>query len=277
MRVIRTVKDLDDWRKSVKGKVGFVPTMGFLHQGHLSLVDAAKKECDLVVVSIFVNPAQFNDGTDFESYPRDEVNDLDLLKERVVDVCFMPEVSDVYPDGAVKIEMKVPDLTSCLCGKYRPGHFEGVLLVVSKLFNFVRPDVVYFGQKDFQQCLVVKQLIRDLNFRIEMRIEPTVRSEEGLALSSRNARLSEDGLKKALLIKDSLDMVVTMIEDGENSIDQIEEALGNFFVQNGVEVEYAEMRSAVDLSRREDLGKPLVYAVAVWIEGVRLIDNVVIS
>lgn len=280
MEVVEYKKEIRNlvWQKRCGGeKIGFVPTMGFLHEGHLSLIREAKRECDVVVVSIFVNPRQFNNKEDLERYPIDLEGDLELLRSEGVDLCFLPKVEEMYGEETF-VEIGAGELVNCLCGKSRPGHFGGVMLVVAKLFNIVGPDVVYFGQKDYQQCLVVKKLIEDLDFGIEMRILPTVRDEFGLALSSRNSRLSEEGLRAARNIVQILYSVERSILTGKVVVSElIEEMVNKFSVYSGLEVDYAEIRRAEDLSEIEEIDGEVVVAVAVNVEGVRLIDNILVS
>ena len=224
--------------------IGLVPTMGALHEGHLSLIAKAKNECDVVVVSIFVNPTQFGAGEDFDRYPRDFEKDRLLLERSEVDYLFYPSTEEIYPVGEM-IEFKLPsDLLDWGCAKSRPGHFEGVVRVCAKLFNIITPHKVYFGQKDYQQAVIVKSLISDLDFGIEMKICPTVREVDGLAMSSRNRGLSREGREKAKMIYKALQARDSSILDG-------------------LDVEYWEERDGVLL-------------IAVKIDGVRLIDNIVL-
>ncbi len=202
MRVIDSVAALRQYlgEQRLAGKcIGLVPTMGFLHDGHLSLVHAARQDCDIVVMSIFVNPKQFGPSEDFESYPRDMEHDLRLARDGGVDVVFTPDVSDVYPEG-FQSEVSVHGLTASLCGASRPGHFNGVTTVVAKLFNMVGPDRAYFGQKDYQQAAVIQRMVTDLNMPLTVVVCPIVRETDGLAMSSRNAYLNPEERPAALVL-----------------------------------------------------------------------------
>jgi len=233
------------------GSIALVPTMGALHGGHLSLLRAARAECDTVVMSLFVNPAQFREGTDLQHYPRDEERDLELARAERVDVVFAPSVDEMYPPG-FQTWVDVTELGSMLEGQFRPGHFRGVATIVLKLFNVVRPTRAYFGQKDAQQVEVVRQLIRDLAVDVELRVLPVVRDEDGLALSSRNVLLSADERKRALALSRAL-----------RTRDRAE-ALALLAASDGLEVDYVEIA---------DFDPPTL-AGAVRVGSTRLIDNV---
>jgi pantoate--beta-alanine ligase len=249
--------------------IGLVPTMGFLHEGHVSLLRAARAENDVVVMSLFVNPTQFGPNEDLDRYPRDEERDLALATEAGVDFVFAPEVTELYPDGAATAVEVTGGLTSVLDGdpaRRGPGHFRGVTTIVAKLFNIVGPDVAYFGQKDAQQAAVIKRMVRDLDFPLRVEVMPTVREEDGLAMSSRNVYL-EPALAAAeqhALALDSLDAGL--------SAARIELAAA------AIEPEYLEARDAETLEPVEGLtGRPILIAVAAKVGGARLIDNVVIE
>jgi pantoate--beta-alanine ligase len=248
MRTVRTIAELP----RTDGSVGLVPTMGAFHAGHLALFAAAREENDVVVASLFVNPAQFGPGEDLERYPRDAARDAQLAEEAGVDVLFAPSADEMYPDGYATW-VDVGDLGTRLEGEFRPGHFRGVATVCLKLFNIVRPTRAYFGQKDAQQAAVVKQLVRDLNLGLEIRVVPTVRDEDGLALSSRNAYLSPEEREAALALPRAL---------ATKDVDRARALL------RGVEVDYVE--EANFNGRR-------VLAAAVRIGKTRLIDNVVLE
>jgi pantoate--beta-alanine ligase len=255
VNVARTIEDV---RAELAGKragtIGVVPTMGALHEGHLSLLRAARAECDTVVMTLFVNPAQFSEPADLGRYPHDEVHDLDLAREAGVDVVFAPAAEEMYPPG-FQTWVEVTELGEILEGAHRPGHFRGVATVVLKLFTILRPTHAYFGQKDAQQVEVIRQLIHDLALEIELRVLPTVRDADGLALSSRNARLTADERDRALAFSRAL---ATRDADAARAL---------LAASNGLEIDYIE---------RADFDPP-VLAGAVRIGSTRLIDNVVLE
>jgi pantoate--beta-alanine ligase len=253
MRVVRTIAETRDALQPhrVGGEIGLVPTMGAYHAGHLALFRAAAEDNDVVVASLFVNPAQFGDQSDLASYPRDEERDLGIAAEAGVDLVFAPGVEELYPDG-FQTWVDVEELSRGLEGEYRPGHFRGVATVCLKLFNIVRPDRAYFGQKDAQQAAVVRRLVRDLDLELEIVVVPTVRDDDGLALSSRNARLSAEERRAALALPRAL---------STGDVDEAREALA------GLDVDYVEVADF----------DPPVLAAAVRVGGTRLIDNVVLE
>lgn len=257
-------------------KIGFVPTMGALHEGHLNLVQQAKKENDVVVCSIFVNPTQFNNLTDLEKYPRTAAEDIRLLESVACDVLFMPEVATIYPEK-VRTTLHFGDLESVWEGKFRAGHFNGVGLVVAKLFHLVKPTKAYFGQKDLQQCLIIKQLVRDYAFDIELAIVPTVRETDGLAMSSRNRRLSEEHRKIAPKIYEALQMAKQNLEQGL-AIPDVELAYHKFLGNDAdFSVEYFAACNTVDLQPLTgfEQGQEVALVTAVFLGEVRLIDNLI--
>jgi pantoate--beta-alanine ligase len=259
MRTIRTVPELREHLRATSGTVGLVPTMGAFHAGHESLIRAARDETDHVVVSLFVNPAQFNDPRDLDAYPRDERRDAGIAEQLGADVLFAPPPEEVYPDG-FRTQVTVPGLSDVFEGAQRgPGHFAGVCTVVAKLFNMVRPDRAYFGQKDAQQVAVLRRMTRDLDFPLELRVQPTVRDPDGLALSSRNARLSPERRQKALGLSAALHTAA------ENGMEAGEAVLAEY----GIAPEYF---AAVDPETFEPPGNLIV--IAATIGGTRLIDNV---
>jgi pantoate--beta-alanine ligase len=258
--------------------IGLVPTMGFLHEGHLSLLRAARAECDLVVMSLFVNPTQFGPGEDLDRYPRDEERDLRLAAEAGADLVYAPIVAEVYPDGfATAVEVGGP-LTEVLDGdpaRRGPGHFRGVATVVAKLFNTVAPDVAYFGQKDAQQAAVIRRLVRDLDFPVRIEVLPTVREDDGLALSSRNAYLDPRDRERALALSRALGTVEREARAGSLAagLDAGRRALA----EAGVEPEYLEARDAESLEPVTALGdRTVLVAIAAQVGAARLIDNVLI-
>lgn len=263
--------------------IGFVPTMGALHEGHLSLVRRAKDENDITVVSIFVNPTQFGPGEDLERYPRDVEGDMEKLEAEGVDILFLPESEDIYPEG-YSTYVNVEGITEGLCGRFREGHFRGVATVVTKLFNIVRPSTAYFGQKDYQQSLVIKKLVRDLNFDIDIVVCPTVREPDGLAMSSRNQYLNEEERQAATVIFKTLKLGVNLLKDGKSPkvVRNImwEEMRKEPLVK---EIEYLSVyhpESLTDLAEMpEDKGSEGAYllAAAVRIGSARLIDNILVE
>jgi pantoate--beta-alanine ligase len=258
--------------------IGLVPTMGSLHEGHLSLLRAARTECDVVVMSLFVNPAQFGPGEDLDRYPRDEERDVELAAEAGVDLVYAPPVEEVYPEG-FSTHVAVDGLTEVLCGdpaRRGPEHFRGVATVVAKLFNTVGPDVAYFGQKDAQQAAVIRRMARDLDFPVRIEVLPTVREPDGLALSSRNAYLGAEDRERAAALSRALRAVERGARAG--SLAAGIEAGRRELKDAGVEPEYLEARDAEDLAPVAELnGRPVLVAVAGRVGGARLIDNVVIG
>jgi pantoate--beta-alanine ligase len=275
MKTVRTVAKL---RHELAGRdgVGLVPTMGYLHDGHLSLVRRARAECAVVVVSLFVNPKQFGEGEDLESYPRDEARDAALAAEAGADVLFAPPLAEVYPDD-FSTTVEIDGLTDVLCGAARPGHFAGVATVVTKLFNMVGPDVAYFGQKDAQQALVIRKLVRDLDMPVRVEVCPTVRERDGLALSSRNAYLSAGDRERALGLSRSLRAAEAAVAAGRIDADEVLAAAREQLQQAGIEPEYLELRSAKDLRPVERVNGSTLLAVAAQVGRARLIDNTILT
>jgi pantoate--beta-alanine ligase len=262
-------------------RIGLVPTMGSFHEGHLSLMRAAREECDVVVVSLFVNPTQFGPGEDLEAYPRDEDRDAELAALEGVDVLWSPSDEEVYPEGfSTTVEVDA-SLTGILDGdpsRRGPSHFRGVTTVVAKLLNSVQPDVVYLGRKDAQQAVVIERMVRDLDFPVEVKVLPTVRDPDGLALSSRNAYLTPEERQRALALSRALRAAEGAAEAGERSADALVEVVENELRNAGVDPEYVEARDAEDLSRAASLnGRSVLLAVAAKVGKARLIDNVVID
>jgi len=261
-----------------KGKrLGLVPTMGALHDGHLSLVRAAKSKCDVVVVSIFVNPTQFGPNEDFAKYPRSFERDCALLEKENVDVVFAPSVEEMYPPGAVTY-VTVEGLSEKLCGKSRPGHFRGVTTVVAKLFHIVEPDVAFFGQKDAAQVAIIRRMVRDLNFPVEIVACPIVREADGLALSSRNAYLDPGQRKSALVLFGSLIHAQEMFARGERDATKLL-AVGRetFRKEPAVRLDYFEIVNPDTLDPLTQISKPALVAVAAFVGTTRLIDNVMLD
>jgi pantoate--beta-alanine ligase len=278
MRTVRTVGELRAAlaARRADGDVGLVPTMGFFHEGHLSLMRQAREDCATVVVSLFVNPAQFGEGEDLAAYPRDEARDGELAAEQGVDLLFAPPADEVYPPG-FSTTVEVQGLTDVLCGEARPGHFRGVTTVVTKLLNMVGPDVAYFGQKDAQQATVIRKLARDLDLPVRIEVLPTVREPDGLALSSRNAYLSEDERSRALALNRALRAADAAVADGRRDAASVLAAARAELDANGVEPEYLELRSADDLSPAERVNGRTLLAVAARLGRARLIDNTILG
>ena len=281
VRAVRSRQELRDALAQARrdGRaIGLVPTMGFLHEGHLSLLRAARAECDLVVMSLFVNPTQFGPGEDLERYPRDEERDLRLAAETGVDLVYAPPVEEVYPEGfatAVEVGGGLTDVLDGDPARRGSGHFRGVTTVVAKLFNSVGPDVAYFGQKDAQQAAVIRRMARDLDFPVRIEVLPTVREPDGLAMSSRNAYLDEDARPRAA----ALSRALRAAERGarEESLAVGLEAARQELASAGIEPEYLEARDAERLQPVTVLnGRPVIVAVAAQVGGARLIDNVLI-
>jgi pantoate--beta-alanine ligase len=258
--------------------IGFVPTMGALHEGHLRLVSEARQMCDVVIVSIFVNPTQFNDKSDLEKYPRDLTADAAMLAEYNVDYVFAPEVTEIYPEGACTF-VYVEGLSEKLEGASRPGHFRGVATVVTILFNTIRPDFAFFGQKDAQQVAVIKQFTHDLGFETEIISVPTIREENGLAMSSRNARLTAEERQKASIIYQGLREAKLAVRNGERNALNLEQIVRNK-IQNEplAMIDYVAVVDNKTLEPVEKLGdNEILIAVAVNFGNVRLIDNTVLN
>ncbi|MDQ4125404.1 MAG: pantoate--beta-alanine ligase [Actinomycetota bacterium] len=277
MRVARTVAEVRAFYRNERPRgttVAFVPTMGALHDGHLSLVRKAREAADLVVVSIFVNPLQFGPGEDYESYPRDEGRDVALLEEEGANLVFLPAVDDMYPEGAVTTVHVDGPLTSTLEGAARPGHFDGVATVVGKLFNVTDPDVAVFGQKDAQQVAVIRRMVRDLSYRTEIVVAPTVRDADGLALSSRNAYLGEHEREAATALHRALVTGEEACRDGGPGAAEavMREVLD---AAEGVEPDYAAAVDPYSFGSPAGDG-PVLLAVAARVGRTRLIDNVLV-
>jgi pantoate--beta-alanine ligase len=276
MRQVRTVEELRSgvrrWRQAGE-RIGFVPTMGALHEGHLSLVKLARHHAERVVASVFVNPTQFGPNEDFSRYPRQPEKDAAMLAEAGCDLLFLPEVETMYPPGnTVFVDLGAP--SEGLEGHFRPGHFRGVATVVTALFNLVQPDVAVFGEKDAQQLAVVKKLVRDLRFAIEIVPGPTIREEDGLAMSSRNTFLSAEERKAAAVLHRALRAAEAAIAAGERRGDEIRRVLsGMLNSQPLARVEYAEVVDAESFQPLETLRGRLVLPLAVRVGGTRLIDN----
>jgi pantoate--beta-alanine ligase len=279
VRLTRTKEELRTWTRScrVAGEhIALVPTMGYLHDGHLSLIERARQEAERVVVSIFVNPLQFGPGEDFERYPRDFERDLDLCEEAGAHLAFAPAVDEVYPDGEPWVNVVPVHGAARLCGASRPGHFAGVLTVVAKLFGMVQPDVAVFGQKDLQQLVLIRRMVSELEMTVRVVGAPIVREPDGLAMSSRNAYLSPEEREHAAALSRALRQCEEAFRGGERNV----EAFRGLMMQidsPGVALEYAEIVDPDTLEPLQELGEGAVCAVAARVGGTRLIDNTILG
>lgn len=279
--IIETIKELRSLVGSYKkeGKtIGFVPTMGFLHEGHLSLIRRAKADNDIVVVSDFVNPTQFAPNEDFDSYPRDIERDEQLAKSAGADIIFYPSVSEMYPEGSSTFVEVEGDITKVLCGASRPSHFRGVTTVVAMLFNIVKAHKAYFGQKDAQQAAVLIQMVRDMHMDIELIVCPIVREEDGLAMSSRNTYLSDEERKQALILSQALNVVKAAFDGGENSIASLKEIITNKINEMPLaNIDYVSIYEYPSLKVINNIEEKAIAAVAVKFGKTRLIDNIILE
>ena len=259
-------------------RIALVPTMGYLHEGHLSLVDAARKAADVVVMSIYVNPLQFGPSEDLARYPRDLDRDVAMAGPRGVDIVFAPDDSEMYNGVKPAVTVHAAELSDRLCGHFRPGHFEGVLTVVAKLFNIVQPEVAVFGQKDFQQCVLIKRMVRDLSFDVDIVIAPIVRETDGLAMSSRNVYLSADERKAALALSRTLRAAQQKFRDGERVVASlIGDVRKSLESAPAVRLQYAELIDADLLDIPMQATEDSIIAVAAFVGKTRLIDNVILG
>ncbi|MCI5192934.1 MAG: pantoate--beta-alanine ligase [Candidatus Electrothrix sp. AU1_5] len=278
MKILRTPQEMTAWstEQAVLNKtIGFVPTMGFFHDGHLALMQRARELADLVVVSLFVNPTQFGPQEDLAAYPRHFDHDQELAASAGVDVLFAPTSEEMYPPGATTTVTVKGDLSNRLCGASRPGHFAGVATVVTKLFNIVRPDLAVFGKKDFQQLAIIRRMTLDLHFGVEIIGHPTVREKDGLAMSSRNAYLEDEDREAALSLSRSLELARTMVANGERDAPSLTVAVKQFILSfSGTAVDYISFVDQFTLAPVAEVNKDTVLALAVKInDRVRLIDN----
>ncbi|EMY79643.1 pantoate--beta-alanine ligase [Leptospira weilii serovar Ranarum str. ICFT] len=281
MIVCRTPEEVSvqvrKWKSEGK-KVGFVPTMGYLHEGHAALFDQSVSKTDRTVVSIFVNPAQFNDPEDYTKYPVDTEGDLEICESKNVDLVFLPDKDAMYPGGIPDVILQIPHLMKNLCAVSRPGHFEGVLLVISRLFHFVEPNLAFFGKKDYQQYLLIREFCKTLAFPVEVVGCETIRSEKGLALSSRNARLSEDEKEESLLVSRALRLGETQILSGIKDLVLVRDIMKDVLDSSSkIRLDYLEILNADTLEVLETPKGNILLAVAVFIGPVRLIDNLTLS
>lgn len=279
MKTVKTMKALKNERKNyINHSIGFVPTMGYLHEGHLSLVDQSVKENDITVVSVFVNPTQFGPSEDFNRYPRDINSDTKLLRQRGADLLFSPENKTMYPDD-FSTYVVVERLGRVLCGKSRPTHFRGVTTVVLKLFNLVQPTSAYFGQKDAQQAIIIKRMVRDLDLDLKIRVMPIVRAKDGLALSSRNRYLSEKDRQSALFLPKALEKARRLIKEGNKNCSSIKKEIRTILREDPlIEIDYVEIVSACNLRNLHNIkADDTLVAAAIKVGATRLIDNFILG
>ena len=280
MEVITKINEMQTRVLSVRDRkksIGFVPTMGALHDGHISLIRSAREENDELVVSIYLNPTQFDNSDDFDKYPRQLNKDIEIIRKENADVIFTPCTEEMYPDGFCT-HVTQGKLTDALCGGVRPGHFNGVTTIVTKLFNIIDPDRAYFGQKDYQQSAIIKRLVADMNMDVDIRVCPTVREEDGLALSSRNKRLSLEDRKDALCIHGSLQKAGAMFASNvRDAKDIVEEMTSVIKKTKQTRIDYISIVNADTLENLSFINGRALAAVAVWIGNTRLIDNTILE
>lgn len=280
MRVIRNIGQMRQFSENIRtqGKrIAFVPTMGFLHEGHLSLIDYGRKNAHVLIISVFVNPTQFGEGEDLQQYPRDLGRDCKLARKAGVDVVFVPEVSEMYPKD-FQTYVTVESLSQLLCGAFRPGYFRGVTTVVAKLFNIIKPHIAIFGKKDFQQWVIIRKMVEDLKFDIEVIGLPTVREHDGLAMSSRNSYLTKKERTSALSLYQSLNMAETMVASGEKDASQIVCKIKDFILSKPyTKIEYVKICSPDTLKDIETLEDKALLAMAVKVGRARLVDNALLE
>lgn len=288
---MKTVRTIEELRREVaaarpststtptpkRHTVALTPTMGFLHEGHLSLMDRARALADVSVVSVFVNPLQFGPGEDFEAYPRGEERDAELAEARGVDILFAPPVEEMYPDGELEVRIVPGSLAERLCGLSRPTHFGGVLTVVAKLFAIVQPDVAVFGQKDYQQATLIRRMVRDLNMPVEVEMAPIVREKDGLALSSRNTYLSDQQRERALSLSRGLFAARETFEEGVTDVERLKARVRGIMRGADVEPEYIELVDPDGLDPLDEARPGAVLAIAARVGETRLIDNLILG
>jgi len=277
MKIVQTIEELREIRRQLPAPLGLVPTMGYLHEGHLSLVQAARRDCQSVAVSIYVNPAQFGPHEDFSAYPRDMDRDLDLLQKAGADLVWTPHDETMYPDGH-QTWVVVEELSGSLEGKMRPGHFKGVATIVAKLFNCVQPERAYFGQKDAQQAVVLRKMVQDLNFPVEVVVCPTVREPDGLAKSSRNAYLNPNERQGAAVLYRALKKAEEAYAAGESNTTRIKQAMMAIFEQELLaKVQYISIAHPQTLAELDQLTGDALVSMAVYVGTTRLIDNLTLQ
>ncbi len=276
MKLINSIDEIKKIKKE-NTTIGFVPTMGYLHEGHVSLIKRAREENDMVITSIFVNPTQFGPNEDFEKYPRNEKRDLQTCEENGCDIVFLPQKEEMYPNDFLTY-VEVEELGKSLCGKSRPTHFRGVTTVLTKLFNIIKPDKAYFGQKDAQQLIIVKKMVEDLNMDVEIIGCPIVREKDGLAISSRNTYLSPEERKDALLLNKSLILAKDLIENGEKNISTIRSEMEKtILLGKNNTIDYIDFVDIEKLNPVSEIQDKVLIAIAVETGKTRLIDNMVVE
>jgi len=273
MRIARTIAEITALRQHLTGDVGFVPTMGYLHEGHLALVRQARAENPAFIVSIYVNPSQFGQSEDLAAYPRDLDRDLELLREEKTDIVFVPSDAEMYPPG-FSTWIEVEGITGRLEGAARPGHFRGVATVVARLFNIVRPSRAYFGGKDAQQALVIRRMVSDLNMVVEIIAVPTVRESDGLAMSSRNVRLSPQERRAATVLFRALTLARELRDNGETDASEVRRRMTLLIEAEPLaRIDYVSIADAATLEELSAIDRPALASLAVWIGQTRLMDN----
>jgi pantoate--beta-alanine ligase len=276
MKLINSIQEMKSLRRNIRGTLGFVPTMGYLHEGHISLVQQSVKDNDTTAVSIYVNPTQFGPNEDFQAYPRDLERDLKLLEKAHTDIVFFPSNTEMYPDDYCTW-IDVEKITARLEGEIRPGHFRGVATIVTKLFNIVQPDKAYFGQKDAQQALVIQRMTKDLNMNLDVIIMPTLREKDGLAMSSRNTYLNPEERKTATILYKALSLVIQLKEQGENGTADIKNKMERLIITEPLaKIEYISIADTQTLEELSSLAPRSLVSMAVRIGKTRLIDNLII-
>ncbi len=277
MNIIETTEELRRTLAPVRGRdrIAFVPTMGCLHEGHLSLIRKAKRLADIVVVSIYVNPMQFGPNEDFDAYPRTFKADAALCEKEGVDIIFHPR--NLYPADGIKVSLKVDELDNCLCGASRPGHFDGVVTVVNILFNIVQPDIAIFGEKDWQQLAIITRMVNDLQMGIEIVGAPTLRERDGLAMSSRNRYLSDEDRNRAPRLYEALREMADLLDQGETLPEELIKRGCARLADAGIEPDYLEIRDAATLEKTETIDVPCRILIAAKIGNARLIDNIALE
>jgi pantoate--beta-alanine ligase len=277
MQIARTIAEMKALRMKSLGSVGFVPTMGYFHDGHLALVKQARVENSVVIASIFVNPTQFGPTEDFKTYPRNTERDLTMLRKARTNIVFMPSAEEIYPEG-FNSWVEVEKITDRLEGSCRPGHFKGVATVVVKLFNIIEPTRAYFGQKDAQQALVIKKMVADLNMNLEVIVSPTVRESDGLAISSRNVYLNPQERQAATVLFKALTLAQSLWEKGESNAETIRQKMSALISKEPLaKIEYVSIADAQTLEELAEIDRPALASLAVRVGKTRLIDNMLLE